>query len=131
MTQPSPGMIVSTFLGPAAVHVAVQGFDTDDGCRGHEIIAAYTLAFFDRYLKGRTSDLLDAPSVRYPEVTFRRRQRVRHCSKLHHAALVAFDFRQMEGETFPSSLAPGHRDQRRCAGRSIISLAARPTRLIS
>src|SRR6188474_88522 len=43
------------------------------GRRGHEIIAAYTLAFFDRYLKGRTSDLLDGPSTRYPEVTFRRK----------------------------------------------------------
>jgi len=43
------------------------------GRRGHEIIAAYTLAFFDRYLKGRKSALLDAPSPEYPEVTFRRR----------------------------------------------------------
>ena len=43
------------------------------GRRGHEIIAAYTLAFFDRYLEGRKSALLDAPSPEYPEVAFRRK----------------------------------------------------------
>ena len=43
------------------------------GRRGHEIIAAYTLAFFDRYLRGRPSALLDAPSAEYPEVAFRRK----------------------------------------------------------
>lgn len=42
------------------------------GRRGHEIIAAYTLAFFDRYLKGQRRELLDGPSAFYPEVTFRR-----------------------------------------------------------
>ncbi len=41
--------------------------------RGHEIIAAYTLAFFDRYLKGIESPLLAAPSPQFPEVGFRRR----------------------------------------------------------
>jgi predicted dienelactone hydrolase len=43
------------------------------GRRGHEIISAYTLAFFDRYLKGRKSPLLEAPSPEFPEVTFRRK----------------------------------------------------------
>jgi predicted dienelactone hydrolase len=43
------------------------------GRRGHEIIAAYTLAFFDRYLEGRKSALLDGPSPEYPEVTFRKK----------------------------------------------------------
>jgi hypothetical protein len=38
--------------------------------RAHEIITAYTLAFFDRYLRGERSDLLEAPSAEYPEVTF-------------------------------------------------------------
>lgn len=42
--------------------------------RGHEIIAAYTLAFFDRYLKGTPSPLLAGPSPEYPEATFRRRR---------------------------------------------------------
>lgn len=41
--------------------------------RGHEIIAAYSLAFFDRYLKGIESPLLAAPSPQFPEVAFRRR----------------------------------------------------------
>ena len=41
--------------------------------RGHEIIAAYTLAFFDRYSKGGESPLLRAASLDYPEVAFLRR----------------------------------------------------------
>jgi hypothetical protein len=43
------------------------------GRRGHEIINAYTLAFFDHYLKGRSSPLLAGPSAEFPEVTFRRK----------------------------------------------------------
>jgi predicted dienelactone hydrolase len=43
-----------------------------DPARAHEIINAYTLAFFDKYLRGRKSELLEAPSVDYPEVMFRR-----------------------------------------------------------
>jgi predicted dienelactone hydrolase len=43
-----------------------------DPRRAHEIILAYTLAFFDKYLNGRASPLLNAPSSAYPEVTFRR-----------------------------------------------------------
>jgi dienelactone hydrolase len=41
--------------------------------RAHEIIVAYTLAFFDKYLRGRNSELLAAPSDKYPEVTFKKR----------------------------------------------------------
>ena len=41
--------------------------------RGHEIIVAYTLAFFDRYLKGQLSPLLDSASDELPEVIFRRK----------------------------------------------------------
>ena len=41
--------------------------------RAHEIIIAYTVAFFDKYLRGRNSDLLTAPSEKYPEVTFAKR----------------------------------------------------------
>jgi predicted dienelactone hydrolase len=44
-----------------------------DPRRAHLIITAYTLAFFDEYLKGQRSDLLRAPSDRYPEVTFKKR----------------------------------------------------------
>jgi hypothetical protein len=43
-----------------------------DPRRAHEIILAYTLAFFDKYLKGHDSSLLTAPYSPYPEVTFRR-----------------------------------------------------------
>jgi hypothetical protein len=41
--------------------------------RAHEIITAYTLAFFDKYLRGQTSDLLKGPSDHYPEVKFKKR----------------------------------------------------------
>jgi predicted dienelactone hydrolase len=36
--------------------------------RAHRIINAYTLAFFDRHLKGLPAPLLDGPSRQYPEV---------------------------------------------------------------
>lgn len=45
-----------------------------DPKRAHEIITAYTLAFFDKYLRGQNSDLLKAPSQRYPEVTFKKKK---------------------------------------------------------
>ncbi|MGH8251033.1 MAG: alpha/beta hydrolase family protein [Steroidobacteraceae bacterium] len=38
--------------------------------RAHQIITAYTLAFFDKYLRGKESELLKGPSSAYPEVTF-------------------------------------------------------------
>ena len=41
--------------------------------RAHEIINAYTLAFFDFYLRGKPSPLLAGPSPAYSEVTFRKR----------------------------------------------------------
>jgi predicted dienelactone hydrolase len=41
-----------------------------DPHRAHEIIVAYTLAFFDKYLLGKDSDLLKGPPANYPEVTF-------------------------------------------------------------
>ena len=47
-----------------------------DGQRAHEIINAYSLAFFDRHLAGRasTSKLLDGPAEQYPEVLFESRK---------------------------------------------------------
>jgi predicted dienelactone hydrolase len=45
-----------------------------DPHRAHEIIVAYTLAFFDKYLLGRDSDLLKGPAAGYPEVTFRKQR---------------------------------------------------------
>jgi len=41
--------------------------------RGHAIVVAYTVAFFDEYLRGQVSELLKAPSAKYPEVTFSKR----------------------------------------------------------
>jgi hypothetical protein len=44
-----------------------------DGLQAHRIINAYTLAFFDRHLKGRSTALLDGPAADYPEVRFETR----------------------------------------------------------
>ena len=44
-----------------------------DPARGHRIINALTLAFFDRHLKGVPGSLLDDPSPEFPEVTATRR----------------------------------------------------------
>jgi hypothetical protein len=41
--------------------------------RAHEIIDAYSVAFFDRELRGRRAPLLDGPSERFPDVRFERR----------------------------------------------------------
>lgn len=41
-----------------------------DGARGLAIINAYTLQFFDHYLRGRPAPLLEGPAPEYPEVTF-------------------------------------------------------------
>ncbi len=43
--------------------------------RAHGIINAYSLAFFDRELRGRPARLLDGPPPRFPEVTFESRRR--------------------------------------------------------
>jgi len=39
-----------------------------DGQRGFDILNAYSLAFFDKYLKSQPSPLLDGPSKQFPEV---------------------------------------------------------------
>jgi dienelactone hydrolase len=41
--------------------------------RAHEIITAYTMAFFDKYLRGQKGGLLEGPSAAYPEVTFKKK----------------------------------------------------------
>lgn len=43
------------------------------GQQAHEIINAYSLAFFDRHLGGRPAKLLDGPAKQYPEVLFESR----------------------------------------------------------
>jgi hypothetical protein len=42
--------------------------------RAHRIVNAYSLAFFDRHLKGRPAALLDGPAAQYPEVRFEARR---------------------------------------------------------
>ena len=42
--------------------------------RAHQIVNAYSLAFFDRHLKGRPAALLDGPAARYPEVLLETRR---------------------------------------------------------
>ena len=41
-----------------------------NGLRVNDIVNAYTLAFFDQYLKNVADPLLDSPAAAYPEVTF-------------------------------------------------------------
>ena len=43
---------------------------TIDGVRMVHLINEYALAFFDRRLLGQREPILDAPTDRYPEVTF-------------------------------------------------------------
>lgn len=46
-----------------------QPEDRTDPRRAHEIINAYTLAFFDRYIRGKESGLLAPEASAYPEAT--------------------------------------------------------------
>jgi len=46
-----------------------------DPYRGFALVNAYTVAFFDRYLKGAQQTLLQAPSLDWPEVRLRSRAR--------------------------------------------------------
>ena len=45
-----------------------------DPKRAHEVINAYTLQFFDRYLKGQPAPLLENPSAGPPEATVHRKE---------------------------------------------------------
>jgi hypothetical protein len=45
-----------------------------DAQRAHHIINAYSLAFFDRHLKGQPAALLDGPAAQYPEVRLEARR---------------------------------------------------------
>jgi Platelet-activating factor acetylhydrolase, isoform II len=45
-----------------------------DAQRAHRIINAYSLAFFDRHLKGQPAALLDGPAAQYPEVALEARR---------------------------------------------------------
>ncbi|MFD3762556.1 alpha/beta hydrolase [Streptomyces sp. NPDC058622] len=54
---------------PADLYAELLG--TLAPARSAEVIRAYARAFFDRFLLGRRSPLLDAPSARFPEADFR------------------------------------------------------------
>jgi Platelet-activating factor acetylhydrolase, isoform II len=49
-------------------------FGPIDADRVHRIVNAYTLAFFDRHLKGRPATLLDGSAAQYPDVRFESRR---------------------------------------------------------
>jgi predicted dienelactone hydrolase len=71
-----PGIFHSEFTDapnwtPLAPWVGISG--PVGGERSHEIVNAYSLAFFDRHLEGRPSALLDGPTGPYPEVLLERR----------------------------------------------------------
>jgi hypothetical protein len=42
--------------------------------RAHDIVNAYSVAFFDKHLKGVATALLDGPAKQYPEVLFETRR---------------------------------------------------------
>ena len=45
-----------------------------DAQRAHDIVNAYSLAFFERHLAGRPAQLLDGPARQYPEALFESRR---------------------------------------------------------
>lgn len=72
-----PGMYHADFsdarlLSPLTSLVGITG--PIDGGRAHDIMRSYTLAFFDRHVKGDPAPLLDGPSPEYPEVRFESRR---------------------------------------------------------
>ena len=72
-----PGAFHSNFMdlpkwSPLTSWLGITG--PIDGQRAHNIINAYSLAFFDRHLKNRPAALLDGPAELYPEVLFETRR---------------------------------------------------------
>jgi predicted dienelactone hydrolase len=61
-------------LSPLASRMGLSG--PIGGKRAHRIVNAYSLAFFDRHLKGRPAPLLDGPAEQYPQVRFETRRSV-------------------------------------------------------
>ena len=72
-----PGMFHSNFTD-AAIWTPLApwlGFAGPIGARrAHDIVNAYSLAFFDRHLLGRPATLLDGAANNYPEVRFESRR---------------------------------------------------------
>lgn len=50
---------------------SASAFGEMTAARSNEIVNAYVLAFFDKYLKGKAAPLLDGPSAAYKEVGFK------------------------------------------------------------
>ncbi len=72
-----PGMFHVNFsdapyFSPIAPQIGLTG--PIDGQRGLDIVKAYSLAFFDKYLKNQPSPLLDGPSKKYPELDLETRR---------------------------------------------------------
>lgn len=55
-------------FSPLAPYLGLKG--TLDGEQVSKIVNTYSLAFFDRYLKGETSVILDLPSAEFPEMIY-------------------------------------------------------------
>jgi hypothetical protein len=60
-----------TDLALLAGQIGIQTGAGLSGTRSLDITRAYVRAFFDQHLRGAPQALLDHPSPRYPEVTFR------------------------------------------------------------
>jgi pimeloyl-ACP methyl ester carboxylesterase len=73
-----PGMFHQNFsdfpyfvISPLDIWLGLDG--PINAQRGHTIVNAYSLAFFERHLKGKTATpMLDGPDAQYPEVIFER-----------------------------------------------------------
>lgn len=61
-----------TYVSPIFSLVGFSG--PIDSHRAHSIINAYSLAFFDRHLRGKPAALLNGPAAQYPEVIFEKRR---------------------------------------------------------
>ena len=73
-----PGMFHSNFTdvpnwSPWTTQMHLTG--PIDGQRAHDIVNAYSVAFFDQHLSDHKAGQLDVPTARYPEVHFEARQR--------------------------------------------------------
>jgi predicted dienelactone hydrolase len=71
-----PGMFHGNFTDiavwtPMASLLGVAG--PIDPQRAHDIVNAYTLAFFDRHVYGRPAELLEGPAEEYPDAVFESR----------------------------------------------------------
>jgi hypothetical protein len=72
-----PGMYHADFsdaplLSPLTGPLGISGPIAAE--RAHGIVGAYSLAFFDRYLRDRQAPLLDGRPARYPELLFESRR---------------------------------------------------------